>query len=91
MLAGMEDVPYTTHETDLAEGDLLILYTDGVTEAENSAKEFYQQDRLVQSAEKLLTLEEKKNAAALLRKDIAGFTAGAAQSDDITLVTLFVH
>ena len=40
------DVIYEEKETEMASGDLLILFTDGLTEAENRAGDFFGEDRL---------------------------------------------
>ena len=40
------DVIYEENETEMASGDLLILFTDGLTEAENRAGDFFGEERL---------------------------------------------
>ena len=46
VLAGMEGVRYRENVMELAQGDTLYLYTDGVTEATNGAQELFGDDRL---------------------------------------------
>jgi serine phosphatase RsbU (regulator of sigma subunit) len=46
LLGFKPDVAYKNVEIPLRDGDLLLLYTDGVTEARNAAGEFFDRDRL---------------------------------------------
>jgi phosphoserine phosphatase RsbU/P len=70
---------------ELAPGDRLILYTDGVTEAQNDAGEFFGRRRLREA------IERAGDAGcpelhAQIQKAILDFTAGAEQADDLTLL-----
>ena len=47
VLAGMDSVRYRKNELQLEPGDVLYLYTDGVTEANNSGNELYSEERLL--------------------------------------------
>ena len=72
---------------DLRECGSAILYTDGVIEAMNSAREEYGQERF----EEILRTRSSDTPSDLIHAvfdDISGFTAGIAQHDDITLVVL---
>jgi len=67
--------------------DILLIYTDGITEAMNSARELYGEERLL----KVLREHGKLSADEFVEKlkdDIYSFTEGAPQYDDITLVAL---
>ena len=55
VLAGLEDMQYTQTQLHLDTGDTLFLYTDGVTEAENPAKEQYGDARLRDELNRLET------------------------------------
>jgi sigma-B regulation protein RsbU (phosphoserine phosphatase) len=44
----MAEASYTNTQIDLREGDLILLYTDGVTEARNPAGEFFDDERVRQ-------------------------------------------
>jgi sigma-B regulation protein RsbU (phosphoserine phosphatase) len=71
----------------LQQADRLVLYTDGVTEAFNSADEAYGTQRLIAEIE----AHGDGAAAALVERichSVAEFAGGAAQSDDITLTVL---
>lgn len=72
---------------DMRPGDLFVLYTDGVLEAMNPAEEEYGEERFAASLARQAGGDFDGLAARLVR-DIADFTQGAAQTDDITLVIL---
>ena len=91
MLAGMDGINYKIQEIQLNEGDILLLFTDGITEAENNEHEFYEYKRLIAAASKLQTEKERKNAVTHIYDDVKAFTGTAPQSDDITLVSMYVE
>jgi serine phosphatase RsbU (regulator of sigma subunit) len=72
---------------ELRPGDLLALYTDGVTEAMNAASEEYGDDRFKEALAKAAGLPLERALQALL-DDVKAFVAGAPPHDDITLVLL---
>ncbi len=71
----------------LEKGDVLVLYTDGITEAQNEEGEFYDEQRLFK-----LIKREKTNSAKELRdliiEDVRTFIGSALQYDDMTLVVI---
>jgi len=78
---------FALEHRDLQPGDRIVLYTDGVTEAQNDAGEFFGRKRLreaVQSAGGADCAE----LHATIQKAILDFTAGAEQADDLTLVVV---
>ncbi|GGI46759.1 hypothetical protein GCM10008018_18680 [Paenibacillus marchantiophytorum] len=84
-LGVMEDMEYRDNEVTLALGDRLVLYTDGITEAENRQLEQYGFARLQQ----LLAKEQASPQTCLLERmveDVDHFTNGAIQSDDIAVL-----
>ena len=85
VLAGMEGMKYRSNEIQLAGGDRIFLYTDGVTEATDESEALYGEDRLLSYIDKNKNL----NAEALLsglKKDIDSFAGNAPQFDDITML-----
>ena len=69
----------------MSPGDLLVTFSDGVTEALNPAGEEFTDDRLIAS----IQAHREKPLAQLVDAvlgDVRAFCAGATQSDDITLV-----
>ncbi|CAH1688315.1 Sigma-B regulation protein RsbU (Phosphoserine phosphatase) [Hyphomicrobiales bacterium] len=87
-VAIMESVPFTTRSVDLAPGDTLVLYTDGVTEAFNVAGEQYGEHRLLDILAQVPTESEAGALSSAVAEDVATFEAGCDRSDDITLVVL---
>ena len=78
---------YPTQRLQLDDGDILVLITDGVTEAENSGQAQYGLARTLQC----LAQDEPLSAAAVCQKlhaDVKNFTAGAPPSDDLTLLAV---
>lgn len=67
--------------------DLLVLYTDGVSEAMNAAREMFGVERLVAAIRANLTRNVTEITEAV-HADITAFTGGAAQRDDLTLLIL---
>jgi sigma-B regulation protein RsbU (phosphoserine phosphatase) len=67
--------------------DLLILYSDGVTEARNPAAELFGEDRLVQCVESNSSLEPDALAKAI-RDAVLLFTGLASPADDLTCVVI---
>ncbi|HEV2463706.1 MAG TPA: SpoIIE family protein phosphatase [Acidobacteriaceae bacterium] len=79
--------PYTEQTVELRPGDLLVMFTDGISEAMTSDDEEWGEDRLISSAH----LCRDKTAQAALKdlfRDVDAFTAGAAQHDDMSLLVL---
>ncbi len=84
-------VSYPAATVELEPGDLLLLYTDGVTDAVNPAGERFERERLVETVEELA--RQNLPAAAIvekLRQRVAGFSAGHDLFDDLTLLALRV-
>jgi sigma-B regulation protein RsbU (phosphoserine phosphatase) len=85
----LETYPYQQGSASLAPGDLLVAYTDGISEAMNSADEEWGEARLIKTVEACsgLTAQEVLNR---IFRDADAFVAGARQHDDMTLVVLRV-
>ncbi len=71
----------------LKQEDMLVIYTDGITEAMNPAREQFGEGRLLAAIKKYghLTAQEFSQE---LDREIHEFTLGALQNDDITLVAI---
>lgn len=82
-----EDIPYESGTVTLQSGDWLVIFTDGVTEAENARTEEYGEARLLATlhADVLLTPSLLLNAIML---DLDRFVGTAPQHDDVTLMLL---
>lgn len=80
------DETYVLREQRLSPGRCsLILYTDGVTEAENAAGDLFECPRLI-DAVRNVHAEPPREQIATIRRLIRQFTRDQAQSDDITLL-----
>jgi phosphoserine phosphatase RsbU/P len=82
------DIPATALE--LRHGDILVLYTDGVTEAFNEHDEAFGEDRLRDFVRENRTKPARAVLDCLIA-EIRRFTGTAAQSDDITLVIVKIE
>jgi serine phosphatase RsbU (regulator of sigma subunit)/anti-sigma regulatory factor (Ser/Thr protein kinase)/tetratricopeptide (TPR) repeat protein/transposase len=71
----------------LREDDVLIIYTDGITEAMNPKRERYGDERFLMTIRKF-GMKKVKPLVQNIREEIMTFTEGFAQSDDITLVAI---
>jgi sigma-B regulation protein RsbU (phosphoserine phosphatase) len=74
-------------ELQLREGDALLLYSDGVSEAFNPQEECYGSQRLLADLEALSDQSAPAMATGLLQK-VRGFAGSAPQSDDIAILVL---
>jgi phosphoserine phosphatase RsbU/P len=72
---------------DLAPGDRIVLYSDGVTEAQNGEGEFFGRRRLRETIKRAARASCAELHAAIHRAIVA-FTAGAEQGDDMTLLVV---
>ena len=79
--------PYTEQALTLEPGDLLLLYTDGISEAMTHDDEEWGEERMIEAARKV----SARPADDVLRALFAAadkFTAGAPQHDDMTMLIL---
>ena len=83
----MPDMQYTTWSMTLAHGDILFLYTDGVTEAMNEEHELYSDARLLDFVD-TCTAAEPEGLIKAVHTSITEFAGTAEQSDDITMLAL---
>jgi serine phosphatase RsbU (regulator of sigma subunit) len=82
-----ENFSYTPKLIRFEPGDILLLYTDGVTEAENPLQEQFSPERLSSSLSALRHRDVQEIIAGV-RQEVALHAKGQPQSDDITLVVL---
>jgi len=83
----MEDAPYESATVTLQAGDWLVIFTDGVVEAENNAQQEYGEERLITMLNGGVAL----TPAALLNSiltDLDRFAGNAPQHDDVTCMLL---
>jgi len=82
-------VPYIFDKVKLLKDDVLLLYTDGVSEAMNPELDEYTEERLEKVAKSLAdkSADEIMNG---IKEDVQIFTQGNLQSDDITMIVIKV-
>ena len=78
---------YTEDRAELTRGDLLLLYSDGLTEARNEEGEFYGDAQLKRLIPRLRNLSASTAGARLLA-EIDDFVGDAVPSDDLSIVIL---
>ena len=83
----MDDAEYTQGTVQLSPGDILVLYTDGITEAENAKLEMFDVERLEKVILASRELSSKDISTAILNA-VKTFTGDHPQSDDITLMVI---
>lgn len=90
VLAGMEGIRYRRFEMQLAPGDTIFLYTDGVTEATDASQQLYGENRLLA----MMNGQAGKSARDVceaVKADVDAFVGEAEQFDDITMLCLTWH
>jgi sigma-B regulation protein RsbU (phosphoserine phosphatase) len=87
MLGATPDGCYQSSSLELKTGDLVVCYTDGVTEAMNLQQELFAQDRLRESVAGM-EKAEAEHLVRVLHAEIRAFAQGAPQSDDIAILAL---
>ncbi|MFZ3208994.1 MAG: SpoIIE family protein phosphatase [Geobacteraceae bacterium] len=81
------DVVFEEKSIQLQQGDMLLLYTDGITEAENAEGEFFGDNRLCQILPK--TCEETPEAIVeRILSEVTAFTGASNLQDDISMVVI---
>lgn len=81
----LEDVDYEARSVRISPRDTLVLFTDGVTEAERPDGEMFDEWRLVDLVRENADLGPSE-LRKLIESEIRAFTGDAEQSDDITLI-----
>lgn len=87
VLAALDTTEYELNELALTPGDRLFLYTDGVTEAENSDHELYGEERLSRFINQHVK-DSAEDIPPMLKADIDSFAGNIPQFDDITMLML---
>jgi serine phosphatase RsbU (regulator of sigma subunit) len=85
VLGVLSIAPYSEMHAQLDHGDMLVLYSDGVTEANNPAYEEFDEERFIEVLKTHRTLPATEIVQAVIQA-VTEFAAGAPQADDITLL-----
>jgi len=84
----IEGEAYGTATKRLRPGDKIVLYTDGVTEAENVEQQLFEENRLAAVLRELGGKADARTVTLRIKESVTEFVAGAEQSDDLTLLIL---
>jgi sigma-B regulation protein RsbU (phosphoserine phosphatase) len=87
VLGLLDAAAYPHNQLRLAPGQAVVLYTDGVSEARNTADELFEAERLA-AALRPLRNEPAGAVTDGLLAAVRAFAGDAPQSDDITILTL---
>lgn len=82
-------VPYISETIQLEKDDVIVFFTDGITEAMNKNFEEYTDERLEEMIEKIY-IDCASDILNKIKLSVEEFTLGADQSDDITCLVIKV-
>ena len=85
-MGGMNNIKYKQNRDTLLPGDILLFYTDGVTEALNTKKEIFSEQKLKNILINSNNKSNIKNLVTEIRSEIEIFSGAEARSDDITIL-----
>jgi sigma-B regulation protein RsbU (phosphoserine phosphatase) len=83
----LESFPYQQATLTVAPGDILVAFTDGVSEAMNAADEEWGEERMMDAIRGCADLKASEMIVDIMQAADA-FVAGAKQHDDMTLVVI---
>jgi serine phosphatase RsbU (regulator of sigma subunit) len=86
-LGAVEDFRFPVDHDRIELGEVLLLFTDGITEAENADHKLYSSARLAKALAAAATVDAQHVVAAVI-DDVVRFVGGAEQADDMTLLAL---
>ena len=93
----MEEKTFKVQETNIAVGEVILLYTDGLTEAMNASEELFGLSRVEKTicgelgsdeSRKLISFETSQQLLDTMSHSVASFVNGAEQSDDLTMLVI---
>ena len=88
VLGMMDDIDYVQQEIQLSKGDILYLYTDGVTEAMDEQQKQYGEERLLKCLNSAECSCDLPKLLEHVKEDLNEHVKTAAQSDDITMLAV---
>lgn len=87
-LGVVEEMSFDAGCFNLMQGDTLVLFTDGVTEAENVDEEMYTEARIKQALEEAADNASARLIAEELAESVHKFAGAVPQSDDIAILAI---
>jgi sigma-B regulation protein RsbU (phosphoserine phosphatase) len=88
-MGAVPDADYTADTIRLGQGDVIVLYTDGITEAENARLEMFGEERL-HNIIRQSRIQPSSDIITNILNDVRTFCGDQPQSDDITLMVISV-
>jgi len=86
-MGALKEAEYSAGNKTLEKGDVLVMYTDGITEAENNRQEMFGEARLRDVIARYQGMDSKAMMAKIL-DEVKAFCGDYPQSDDITLMII---
>jgi sigma-B regulation protein RsbU (phosphoserine phosphatase) len=83
----LEDAPYAEGRVKLGAGDLLLLVTDGITEATDRDGALFTDERLTEVL-RACASKSPREVVDRVVEQVTAFAAGAPQQDDLTLLAI---
>lgn len=87
-LGVFDDVPYLTDRFTMQPGDALVMFTDGVSEAENADQALFTTDRIDSALAEAKSKPSARFVAEGLVGSVHSFAGGVPQSDDIAILVI---
>jgi serine phosphatase RsbU (regulator of sigma subunit) len=81
---------YTARERQMRPGDRLVIFTDGLTDAQNAEEEEFGDERLIECCKSIAAGIDANGVADRVLGDVAEWSVGTEQFDDTTIVVLDV-
>jgi len=78
---------YKRKQMTLSPGDLILVYTDGVTEAFNEEQEMFEETRLLEAVQEMAK-ETSAKTIEHVKKELKKFIKDASQSDDVAMIAI---
>ncbi|MBR6162598.1 SpoIIE family protein phosphatase [bacterium] len=86
VLSALDNFEYKSEKITLNPENNILIYTDGVVEAQNTQKEFYGEERLINLLNK--EVQSPEEIVEAVKADVDEFSSGAPQFDDITMLDI---
>jgi serine phosphatase RsbU (regulator of sigma subunit) len=82
----LDDAEYNEQSIQFKPGDFLLLYTDGITEAQDVGGQYYEVDRLLQVAYNRQNNSSAEDIIEKIHRDVYQFTRSENMQDDVTVI-----
>ncbi|MCX5801585.1 MAG: SpoIIE family protein phosphatase [Candidatus Eisenbacteria bacterium] len=88
VLGVLREASYNEHTVKLSPGEILVLYTDGVTEASGAGREEFGEERLMKLLSNVPSSLSAKEIVTQVEKTVLDFIGSNDVSDDMTILAL---